>query len=73
MAKSARGPSAHDETIKAFAQQLGLSRKALKKAVQEATVRLAAERIAREHLDSTWQEVANLAKQQQPQPKRKGE
>jgi hypothetical protein len=36
---------------------LGVSKKSLKKAVEEATVRRVAEKIAEEHFEAFWQEI----------------
>jgi hypothetical protein len=62
MAKSAASPEARD---RALAERLRLSRKRLKKAVREETIRLVAERIAEEQVDSAWQEIAALEKRHQ--------
>jgi len=48
--------------LKSAAQRLDLSKKTLKKAVRDATVRLVAEKIARERVDSSWQEISERAK-----------
>ncbi len=69
MAKSAPARSGGDGMLKTAAERLKLSKKALKKAVREATVRLVAERIAREQFDSSWQEISDQAKQPSPKPK----
>jgi hypothetical protein len=47
---------------RAFAREMKLSKKALKKAVEEATVRLVAERIAEERLKGSVGEVNRMAK-----------
>jgi hypothetical protein len=63
MAKSEAKTSVGEALIKASAQRYGVSKKAMKKAVREAKVRLAAEKIAREQLDSEWQAVVDLSRQ----------
>lgn len=69
MAKTAPARSGGDTMLKSAAERLNLSKKALKKAVRDATVRLVAEKIARERLDSSWQEIADQARQPSPKPK----
>lgn len=69
MAKSAPARSGEDAMLKNAAQRLNLSRKALKKAIREATVRLVAEKIARERVDSSWQEISDQARQQSSKTK----
>lgn len=58
-----------DAMIRASAQQLGLPRKALKNAVRETTLRLAAERIARELVDARWPALRRSVKRQKPKRK----
>jgi hypothetical protein len=63
MAKSDGKSAAGEALIKASAERYGVSKKTMKKAVREAKVRLAAEKIAREQLDSEWQQVVDLSRQ----------
>jgi hypothetical protein len=58
-----------DAMSRASAQQLDLPRKALRNAVRETTLRLAAERIARELVDSRWPAILRSVKRQQPKRK----
>jgi hypothetical protein len=69
MAKS-QATNSGDALIKASAQRFGVSKKAMRKAVREARVRLAAEKIAREQFESSWQEVVDLSKQPPPAQKK---
>ena len=57
MAKSSTTMSQLDILTKTCAQHLSLSKKSLKKAVEEATVRRVAEKIAEEHFEALWQEI----------------
>ncbi len=57
MAKSSTPMSQQDTLTKTFAEHLGVSKKSLKKAVEDATIRLAAEKIAGEHFEALWQEI----------------
>ncbi len=57
MAKSSTTMSQRDILTKTCAQHLGVSNKSLKKAVEEATVRRVAEKIAEEHFEALWQEI----------------
>ena len=54
MAKSLTTMSQRDILTKTCAEHLGVSKKSLKKAVEEATVRLVAEKIAKEHFEASW-------------------
>lgn len=62
MAKTPPFRSAGDAKIKASAQRFDLPKKALRKAVQDATLRLVAERIAREEIDREWKNVVVRSK-----------
>jgi len=63
MAKSSTPMSQQDILTKTCAAQLGVSKKSLKKAVEEATVRRVAEKIAEEHFEALWQEINTRAGQ----------
>ncbi len=63
MAKSSTTMSQRDILTRTCAQQLGVSKKSLKKAVEEATVRRVAEKIAEEHFEALWQEINGRAGQ----------
>ncbi len=57
MAKSSTTMSQRDILTKTCAQHLGVSKKSLKKAVEEAAVRQVAEKIAEEHFEAFWQKI----------------
>ncbi len=61
MAKSSTPMSQRDTLTKTCAEHLGVSKKSLKKAIKEATVRRIAEKIAEEHFDALWQEINGRA------------
>ena len=71
MAKSSTTPSRRDALIRECARHSSFSKKSLKKAVEEATIRLMAEQIAQEHLQTLWKEmgVASEGKLKNPVPK----
>jgi hypothetical protein len=69
MAKSVASGSDGDAVIKACAQQFNLPKKALRRAVQEATLRLVAEKIARERIEPTWKEVVDRTKPPKKRPR----
>ena len=61
MAKSSTPMSQRETLTKTCAEHLGVSKKSLKKAVAEATVRRVAEKIAEEHFEALWQEINGRA------------
>ena len=69
MAKSVARRSAGDALTKVCAQRFSLPKKTLKKAVQEATIRLVADRIAKEEIDSSWKEVIGRTKRRRRKPR----
>ncbi len=54
MAKSSTTASQRDALIRVCAKNSSFSKKSLKKAVEEVTIRLIAEKIAQEHLQALW-------------------
>jgi len=60
--KATKKKAPGDGLLKCCAQDLGISKKMLKRAVREAKLRAVAERIAREEIESSWSEILDRAK-----------
>ena len=57
MAKSSTPMSQRDSLTRTCAKHFGVSKKSLKKAIEEATVRRIAEKIAEECFEASWQDI----------------
>jgi len=63
MTRKRTGPKPSiDDVVKVCAKDLNISKKRLKRMVQEAKLRTVAERIVREELDASWSDIVDRAR-----------